>query len=117
MLKSYLIVFFISMLPLIELRGAIPVGIGMGLPILPTYLVCVVGNMLPVPFIFVVALTFAFSLDTVLDNEANNLSVGQRQLLTIARVFLADPACSFSMRRQARWTPARSRRLQRRWTR
>ena len=34
MLKSYLIVFFISMLPLIELRGAIPVGIGMGLPIL-----------------------------------------------------------------------------------
>ena len=47
MLKSYLIVFFISMLPLIELRGAIPVGIGMGLPILPTYLVCVVGNPLP----------------------------------------------------------------------
>ena len=52
MLKSYLIVFFISMLPLIGLRGAIPVGIGMGLPILPTYLVCVVGNMLPVPFIY-----------------------------------------------------------------
>ena len=36
MLKSYLIVFFISMLPLIELRGAIPVGIGIGLHILPT---------------------------------------------------------------------------------
>lgn len=52
----------------------------------------VIMMMLPVPFIFVVALTFAFSLDTVLDNEANNLSVGQRQLLTIARVFLADPA-------------------------
>lgn len=28
----------------------------------------------------------------MLDNEANNLSIGQRQLLTIARVFLADPA-------------------------
>lgn len=55
MLKSYLIVFFISMLPLVELRGAIPVGIGMGLPILPTYLVCVVGNMLPVPFIYLFA--------------------------------------------------------------
>ena len=55
MLKSYLIVFFISMLPLIELRGAIPVGIGMGLPILPTYLVCVVGNMLPVPAIYFLA--------------------------------------------------------------
>ena len=55
MLKNYLIVFFISMLPLVELRGAIPVGIGMGLPILPTYLVCVVGNMLPVPFIYLFA--------------------------------------------------------------
>ena len=29
--------------------------------------------------------------DTVLDNEAGNLSAGQRQLLTIARVFLCDP--------------------------
>ena len=57
MLKNYLIVFFISMLPLVELRGAIPVGIGMGLPILPTYLVCVVGNMLPVPFIYLFART------------------------------------------------------------
>lgn len=46
----------------------------------------VIMMMLPVLFIFVVALTFAFSLDTVLDNEANNLSVGQRQLLTIARI-------------------------------
>ena len=40
------------MVPLIELRGAIPIGLGMGLPILPTYLVCVVGNMIPVPFIY-----------------------------------------------------------------
>ena len=52
MIKNYLLVFLISMFPLIELRGAIPVGIGMGLPILPTYLVCVVGNMLPVPLIY-----------------------------------------------------------------
>lgn len=36
--------------------------------------------------------TLTDGYDTVLDNEANNLSVGQRQLLTIARVFLADPA-------------------------
>ena len=55
MLKSYLLVFFVSMVPLIELRGAIPIGLGMGLPILPTYLVCVVGNMIPVPFIFFLA--------------------------------------------------------------
>ena len=51
MLKNYLMVFFISMVPVIELRGAIPIGLGMGLPALPTYLVCVLGNMLPVPFI------------------------------------------------------------------
>ena len=35
--------------------------------------------------------TLPHGYDTVLDNEAGNLSVGQRQLLTIARVFLADP--------------------------
>ena len=53
MLKNYLLVFFVSMVPVVELRGAIPIGLGMGLPILPTYLVCVVGNMIPVPFIVV----------------------------------------------------------------
>ena len=47
MLKNYLMVFFVSMVPVIELRGAIPIGLGMGLPALPTYLVCVLGNMLP----------------------------------------------------------------------
>ena len=55
MLKNYLMVFFISMVPVIELRGAIPIGLGMGLPALPTYLVCVLGNMLPVPFIYLFA--------------------------------------------------------------
>ena len=58
MLKNYLLVFFISMFPIIELRGAIPVGLGMGLPALPTYLICVVGNMLPVPFIYLFARKF-----------------------------------------------------------
>ena len=47
MLQYYLLVFFISMVPIIELRGAIPVGLGLGLEVLPTYLPCVVGNMLP----------------------------------------------------------------------
>ena len=58
MLKNYLMVFFVSMVPVIELRGAIPIGLGMGLPILPTYLVCVVGNMIPVPFIYLFARKF-----------------------------------------------------------
>ncbi|MCD8327322.1 MAG: small multi-drug export protein [Lachnospiraceae bacterium] len=52
MLKQYLIIFVISMVPLIELRGAIPVAVGMGLPLLPSYIVCIIGNMIPVPFIF-----------------------------------------------------------------
>lgn len=55
MLKKYLIAFFISMVPLIELRGAVVYSIGMGLPILQSYIVCIVGNMLPVPIIFLFA--------------------------------------------------------------
>ena len=54
-MKKYLIIFLISMVPLIELRGAIPVAVGMGLPIVPSIIVSVLGNMLPVPFIFLFA--------------------------------------------------------------
>lgn len=36
--------------------------------------------------------TMPLGYDTVLSNDAENISVGQRQLLTIARVFLCDPA-------------------------
>ena len=46
-----LIVFVISMLPIVELRGGIPIGVGMGLDFWTCYLVCVVGNLLPVPFL------------------------------------------------------------------
>ena len=52
MLAKYLSVFFISMVPLIELRGAIPVGVAMGLPLWQVYVIAIIGNMLPVPFIF-----------------------------------------------------------------
>ena len=52
MLKKYLIVFFISMVPVVELRGAIPVAVGMGLPLLQSYITAVIGNMIPVPFIY-----------------------------------------------------------------
>ena len=55
MLKKYLIAFFISMVPLIELRVAIPYSITMGLPTLQAYIVCIVGNMIPVPIIFLFA--------------------------------------------------------------
>ena len=52
MLKQYLITFFISMVPLIELRGAIPYSQVMGLPLLQSYIICILGNMLPVSIIF-----------------------------------------------------------------
>lgn len=44
-------VFFCSMIPIIELRGAIPLGAGLGLPWWQSYLIAVAGNMVPVPFI------------------------------------------------------------------
>lgn len=46
-----LCVFLCSMIPIIELRGAIPMGAAFGLPIWKTYLLSIVGNMVPVPFI------------------------------------------------------------------
>lgn len=52
MLIHFIIVFLISMVPLIELRGAIPYAIGFQLPILPSYVVAIIGNMIPVPIIF-----------------------------------------------------------------
>ena len=55
MLKHYLIVFFVSMVPIVELRGAIPYGVGFGLPLWLTYCIAIVGNMLPVPFIYLFA--------------------------------------------------------------
>ena len=54
-MKKYLIIFLISMVPLVELRGAIPVAVGMELPVAPAIIVSVLGNMLPVPFIFLFA--------------------------------------------------------------
>lgn len=52
MLKKYLWVFLVSMVPLVELRGAIPIGTSLGLPLLKVYIVSVIGNMLPVPVIY-----------------------------------------------------------------
>lgn len=65
MLKSYLTVFFVSMVPLIELRGAIPIATALSLmppdnipQIILTYAVCILGNMIPVPIIYLFARRF-----------------------------------------------------------
>ena len=54
-MNKYFIVFLISMVPLIELRGAIPYAVGFELPLVPSYIVAVIGNMLPVPVIYLFA--------------------------------------------------------------
>lgn len=52
MLRKYLHCFLISMVPFIELRGAVPIGILSGLDYTTTLIVCILGNMLPVPIIY-----------------------------------------------------------------
>ncbi|HKK95864.1 MAG TPA: small multi-drug export protein [Anaerovoracaceae bacterium] len=49
--KAMLLTLFMSMLPIIELRGAIPVGISEGLGFYQAFIIAVIGNLIPVPFI------------------------------------------------------------------
>ena len=55
MIENYLFVFLVSMVPLLELRGGMPMAMAMDLPYLPALLVCAIGNMLPVPIIYLFA--------------------------------------------------------------
>ena len=55
---KYLAIFFVSMVPLVELRLAVPIAAGMDLPYIPSLIVCVLGNMVPVPFIYFFARKF-----------------------------------------------------------
>ena len=52
MLKKYLFCALVSMVPLIELRGGVPIAVGMGLNYPTALIVCAVANMLPVPIIY-----------------------------------------------------------------
>ncbi len=54
-LSSELLVFLISMIPIVELRGAIPVGVALGVDSWLLYFLCVLGNCIPVPFIVFIA--------------------------------------------------------------
>lgn len=55
---KYLAIFFVSMVPLVELRLAMPIAVSMDLPYIPALIVCVLGNMIPVPFIYLFARKF-----------------------------------------------------------
>ena len=51
-MTKYFTVFLISMVPIVELRGAVPIAIGMDIPFFQALLICVLGNIVPVPFIY-----------------------------------------------------------------
>lgn len=55
MLKKILFVFIVSMVPIVELRGALPIAVGFDIPLIPAYITCIIGNMIPVPIIFLFA--------------------------------------------------------------
>ena len=94
--------FFISMVPVIELRGAIPIGVGAGLPFWVAVLVSMVGSVGPVPFIIIfIKKIFAFmrekmpkldGLVTRLENKANSKSeTVQRYAFWGLFIFVAIP--------------------------
>ena len=55
MFKFYLLTFLVAMVPVVELRGAIPIAVGFGVPATTAYIIAVIGNMIPVPFIYLFA--------------------------------------------------------------
>ncbi len=58
MINKFIILFFVSMVPIIELRGAMIMAAGWQLPMLQSLIICVVGNLIPVPFIYFFARKF-----------------------------------------------------------
>ena len=50
-LSSEVIVFFVSIFPILELRGGVLAGYWLGLPLMTTSIIAVIGNLLPIPFI------------------------------------------------------------------
>ena len=58
MFWKILLTFLISMVPIVELRGAVPIGVGMGVNPFLALAVSIIGNMIPVPFIFFFARKF-----------------------------------------------------------
>ena len=64
-MQDYLYIFLISMVPFIELRGAMIYAAVAEMPFLPSLLCCVIGNILPVPFLIKFAKTFLFHLSKI----------------------------------------------------
>ena len=54
-MNAYIITFLIAMVPIVELRGAIPVGVVYGLDPIQACIIAMIGNMVPVPIIYLFA--------------------------------------------------------------
>ena len=48
---KYLIIFLISLMPILELRGGLLAASLLGLPPIPSYIICIIGNLIPIPLI------------------------------------------------------------------
>ena len=99
--NQYLYLFVISMMPIVELRGGIPVGAAMGLPFWQVYLICVLGNLFPVPFLIKFSKTVLLFLakkrilggffQKIIDKaNAKALTIGKYELLGLC-LFVAVP--------------------------
>ena len=53
MLKEAIITFLMAMVPVVELRGAIPYGVLAGLSVHTAFIIAVIGNLVPIPFLVV----------------------------------------------------------------
>ncbi len=52
---KYLMTFLVSMLPIVELRGAVPIGTALGLNLWWVLIISIIGNIIPAPFIILFA--------------------------------------------------------------
>lgn len=89
---QFLFLFFLSMVPVIELRGAVPIGIGWGLGFWPVLAVCVVGNLVPVPILIFFArrvLLWGATLPRVGGFFQRIVDIGNRKVQKAQRVSTA----------------------------
>lgn len=82
---NLILLFFLSMVPVIELRGAIPIGIGLGYPFWLLYIVCVIGNLVPVPVLVPLAgkvLRFGATLPKIGGLFQKIIDIGEKKIQT-----------------------------------
>lgn len=59
-MRKYLIAFFVSMVPIVELRGGVPIAMELGVDWYVAIILCTLGNLIPVPFIYFFARKFLY---------------------------------------------------------